>query len=141
MDGVTESKDKPRSKHRGETTMNHYAGIDVSLECSCVCVIDANGKILREAKVASEPEALVVGWAKALLRRAHHPRCGLQGGHASLCPPCKSGRFPIHLSNNNEDARSHSRGRFSPGLCYLVVPFRKERAQGKPGADRTRSLV
>src|SRR5438477_2131437 len=39
--------------------MNHYAGIDVSLECSCVCVIDANGKILREAKVASEPEALI----------------------------------------------------------------------------------
>src|SRR5258705_543479 len=39
--------------------MNHYAGIDVSLECSSVCVVDANGKILREAKVASEPEALI----------------------------------------------------------------------------------
>jgi transposase len=39
--------------------MEHYAGIDVSLECSSVCVVDANGKILREAKVASEPEALI----------------------------------------------------------------------------------
>jgi transposase len=39
--------------------VNHYAGIDVSLECSSVCVVDANGKILREAKVASEPEALI----------------------------------------------------------------------------------
>lgn len=39
--------------------MNQYAGIDVSLEYSSVCVVDANGKILREAKVASEPEALV----------------------------------------------------------------------------------
>jgi transposase len=39
--------------------MNHYAGIDVSLECSSVCVVDANGKILREAKVASVPEALI----------------------------------------------------------------------------------
>jgi transposase len=39
--------------------MNHYAGIDVSLECSSVCVVDANGKILREVKVASEPEALI----------------------------------------------------------------------------------
>jgi transposase len=39
--------------------MNHYAGIDVSLECSSVCVVDANGKIVREAKVASEPEALI----------------------------------------------------------------------------------
>src|SRR5260370_33352732 len=39
--------------------MNHYAGIDVSWECSSVCVVDANGKILREARVASEPEALI----------------------------------------------------------------------------------
>jgi transposase len=39
--------------------MDHYAGIDVSLECSSVCVVDANGKIVREDKVASEPEALI----------------------------------------------------------------------------------
>ncbi len=39
--------------------MNKYAGIDVSLECSSVCVVDANGKILREARVATEPEALI----------------------------------------------------------------------------------
>src|SRR3989475_9044480 len=52
-------KDEPRSKHQGETTMGYYAGIDVSLECSSVCVVDANGKIWREARVASEPEALI----------------------------------------------------------------------------------
>ena len=39
--------------------MDHYAGVDVSLERSSVCVVDATGKIVREAKVASEPEALV----------------------------------------------------------------------------------
>ena len=39
--------------------MEHYAGIDVSLELSSVCVVDATGRIVREAKVASEPEALV----------------------------------------------------------------------------------
>jgi transposase len=39
--------------------MDHYAGIDVSLEQSSVCVVDAGGKIVREAKVASEPEALI----------------------------------------------------------------------------------
>src|SRR5689334_13543799 len=38
--------------------MDHYAGIDVSLEQSSVCVVDASGRIVREAKVASEPEAL-----------------------------------------------------------------------------------
>jgi hypothetical protein len=36
------------------------AGIDVSLKGSSICVVDATGKIVREAKVASEPEALVV---------------------------------------------------------------------------------
>ena len=45
--------------------MNHYAGIDVSLECSSVCAVDASGRILREAKVASEPEALIA-WFRSL---------------------------------------------------------------------------
>ncbi len=39
--------------------MEHYAGIDVSLELSNVCVVDAQGKIVKETKVSSEPEALV----------------------------------------------------------------------------------
>lgn len=39
--------------------MDHYAGIDVSLKESSVCVVDAKGKVVREVKVASEPEALV----------------------------------------------------------------------------------
>jgi hypothetical protein len=39
--------------------MDHYVGIDVSLEQSSVCVVDAGGRIVREAKVVSEPDALV----------------------------------------------------------------------------------
>ena len=39
--------------------MKHHAGIDVSLEQSNVCVVDGTGRIVREAKVPSEPEALV----------------------------------------------------------------------------------
>ncbi len=39
--------------------MTYFAGIDVSLEESSICVVDAGGKIIREVKVASEPEALV----------------------------------------------------------------------------------
>jgi transposase len=37
----------------------HYVGIDVSLELSSLCVLDVTGKVIREAKVASEPGALV----------------------------------------------------------------------------------
>ena len=39
--------------------MNYYVGIDVSLEASNLCVVDGNGNILCEDKVASEPEALI----------------------------------------------------------------------------------
>ncbi len=60
--------------------MDHYAGIDVSLELSSVCVVDATGRIVREAKVASEPEALI-GWFRGLgLELA---RVGLEAGPLS----------------------------------------------------------
>jgi transposase len=60
--------------------MDHYAGIDVSLECSSVCVVDANGKIVREAKVASEPEALI-DWFRSL--GFDLARIGLEAGPLS----------------------------------------------------------
>jgi transposase len=57
--------------------MDHYAGIDVSLELSSICVVDATGRIVREAKVASEPEALVT-----FFRQLGMPvtRIGLEAG-------------------------------------------------------------
>ena len=39
--------------------MEHYAGLDVSLEQTSVCVVDGQGQVVREAKVASEPGALI----------------------------------------------------------------------------------
>ena len=60
--------------------MEHYAGIDVSLEYSSVCVVDASGKIVREGKVASEPAALI-GWLRSL---GYEPsRVGLEAGPLS----------------------------------------------------------
>ncbi len=60
--------------------MDHYAGIDVSLEQSSVCVVDASGKIVREAKVASEPEALIAWFASLGFDLA---RIGLEAGPLS----------------------------------------------------------
>jgi transposase len=60
--------------------MNQYAGIDVSLEGSHVCVIDGSGKIVREAKVWSEPEALIA-WLGALGFEV--TRIGLEAGPLS----------------------------------------------------------
>src|ERR1700757_3755376 len=70
----------PRAKHQRGTTMNYYAGIDVSLEASSVCVIDANGKIVREGKVASEPEALMAWFASLGVSLT---RIGLEAGPLS----------------------------------------------------------
>jgi transposase len=39
--------------------MDHYAGIDVSLESASVCVVDASGRIIREAEIGSEPDILI----------------------------------------------------------------------------------
>src|ERR1700689_1620727 len=39
--------------------MEHYAGIYGSLELSSVCVVDAKGKIVKEAKISSDPVALL----------------------------------------------------------------------------------
>jgi len=60
--------------------MEHYVGIDVSLEHSSVCVVDGTGKIVVEAKVVSEPEALI-----AWLRRRPFTlvRIGLEAGPLS----------------------------------------------------------
>jgi transposase len=39
--------------------VENYAGIDVSLELSSVCLVDATGKIVKETKVESDPKALI----------------------------------------------------------------------------------
>jgi hypothetical protein len=63
--------------------MEHYIGIDVSLELSSLCVLDASGKVIREVKVASEPKALVAflrGLGVAITR------VGLEAGPCRLPP-------------------------------------------------------
>ena len=47
-------------KHQKEKrSMDHSAGLDVSVKETSVCIVDDTGKIVREVKVASEPEALL----------------------------------------------------------------------------------
>ena len=60
--------------------MEHYAGLDVSLELTSVCIVDAQGEIVREAKVASEPEALI-GFLRG--QKLDVGRVGLEAGPLS----------------------------------------------------------
>ena len=47
-------------KHQKEKrSMDYFAGLDVSVKETSVCIVDDAGKIVREARVASEPEALL----------------------------------------------------------------------------------
>ena len=75
--------------------MDHYAGIDVSLECSSVCVVDASGKIVREGKVASEPAALLA-WFGSLGFAV--TRVGLEAGPLSQWLLRRCARPALRLS-------------------------------------------
>ena len=64
------------------TAMERYASMNVSLESSSVWVVDGTGRIVREAKAASEPEALVAWFGGLDVVPA---RIGLEAD------PCRSG--------------------------------------------------
>jgi transposase len=76
--------------------MEHYAGIDVSLEYSSVCIVDATGRIVKEAKVLSEPEPLIVWFGSLGFEVA---RIGLEAGPLSqwLYAAMKSTGLPVEL--------------------------------------------
>lgn len=60
--------------------MKHYAGLDVSIKETSVCVLDEGGRIVREVKVPSHPDDL----APVLLDLAHPlDRVGLEAGPLS----------------------------------------------------------
>jgi transposase len=60
--------------------MDYFAGLDVSVKETSVCIVDDAGKIVREARVASEPEALLQVLAKTIYR---FKRIGLEAGPLS----------------------------------------------------------
>src|SRR5262245_49412585 len=68
-------------KHQKEKrSMDQFAGLDVSVKETSVCIVDDTGKIVREVKIASEPEALL-----AVLKNPAYrfKRIGLEAGPLS----------------------------------------------------------
>src|SRR5258708_33494987 len=60
--------------------MDYFAGLDVSVKETSVCIVDDAGKIGREARVAREPEALLQGLGNNTYR---FKRVGLEAGPLS----------------------------------------------------------
>jgi len=77
-------------------TMEHYAGIDVSLESASVCVVDASGRIVSEAKVASEPDVLIRWFGNLGVEVS---RIGLEAGPLSqwLYAGMREAALPVEL--------------------------------------------
>src|SRR3954447_25782637 len=100
-------------RHQRGTAVEHYAGIDVSLERSSVCVVDATGRIIREAKVASEPEALVAFFGQLGLPLA---RVGLGAG-----PLARVGLGAGPLARAGLGAGPRARGGVGPGRLARVA--------------------
>ena len=60
--------------------MDHFAGLDVSVKETSVCIVDDMGKVVREVRVAGEPEALL----QVLSDPAYHfKRIGLEASPLS----------------------------------------------------------
>ena len=60
--------------------MEHFVGLDVSVKETSLCIVDDTGRIVREAKVASEPDALL----QVLKKETYHfKRIGLEAGPLS----------------------------------------------------------
>jgi transposase len=57
--------------------MDHFAGLDVSVKETSICIVDETGRIVREVKVASEPEALLQVLRNPIYR---FRRIGLEAG-------------------------------------------------------------
>ena len=60
--------------------MDHFAGLDVSVKDTSVCIVDDAGRIKREVKVASEPDALLTVLRNPAYR---FKRIGLEAGPLS----------------------------------------------------------
>ena len=100
--------------------MDYFAGLDVSLEETAICIIDDAGRIMREARVASEPAALVAFFKVCGLemRRVGLEACSLtawlhqgltEAGIAAVCIEARRAKAAMGAMPNKTD-RNDARG-------------------------------
>jgi hypothetical protein len=107
--------------------MDYFAGLDVLVKETSVCIVDDAGKIVREARVASEPEALLQVLTNTIYR---FKRVGLEAGPLSqwlysvlaeaglgvICVETRHMRAVLKAQINKTD-RNDARG---PSTCWTL---------------------
>src|SRR6476619_3044933 len=133
--------------------MDHFAGLDVSVKETSLCIVDEVGRIVREVRVATEPEALL---AVLTNPACHFKRIGLEAGPLSqwLFNTLASAGLPVicvetrHMkaalaAQINKTDRNDARGiaqMMRVGL-YRAVHFKSETSQEKRTLRAARKLL
>ncbi len=100
--------------------MGYFAGLDVSLEETAICIVDDAGQIVREARAASEPEALVAFFAACgmTMERVGLEACSLtawlhaglsEAGLPAICIETRQAKAAMGAMPNKTD-RNDARG-------------------------------
>jgi transposase len=100
--------------------MGYFAGLDVSLEETAICIVDDAGQIVREGRAASEPEALVAffGACGMKMERVGLEACSLtawlhaglsEAGIAAICIEARQAKAALGAMPNKTD-RNDARG-------------------------------
>jgi transposase len=124
--------------------MDHFVGLDVSVKETSICIVDDAGKIVREVKVASEPEALLQVLTNTIYR---FKRVGLEAGPLSqwlysvlaeaglpvICVETRHMRAVLKAQINKTD-RNDARGIVRVGL-YRPVHVKTLRSRSLDDAD------
>lgn len=84
--------------------MEHYVGIDVSLELSSVCIVDGGGKIVLEAKVESHPDAIAAFLRKLLRLYSRYGPLDCSTARGGLCHEASA--RPIARPSHSSATRS-----------------------------------
>jgi len=100
--------------------VGYFAGLDVSLEEAAICIVDDAGSIVREARVASEPEALIAFFEACGMRmeRVGLEACSLsawlhagitEAGVPAICIEARQAKAAMGAMPNKTD-RNDARG-------------------------------
>ncbi|MBZ0261295.1 MAG: IS110 family transposase [Hyphomicrobiales bacterium] len=101
--------------------MKHYAGLDVSLEETSVCIVDQDGRIVSEVKVMTDGGALCgklraykvdfhrIGLEAGPLSQ-HLYSCLIEAGLPAICVECRHMAAALRAQTINKSDRNDARG-------------------------------